>query len=203
MTRLNAKMDVVAIGASDVRSSIDRDAACLDAFIAELDYVHVTLRRLGTAPSDIEDLAQEVFLVLHKNWAACDRGRPLRPYVFGIAFRIAAAHRRKQRRETPSWRFESIPDQTADPDDALQTKQARRLILAALDRVPLRRRAVLLMHDLDEVPVAEIASVLKIRLFTAYSRLRKARREVASALRRILARTCDEVPTYTLRQRSR
>jgi len=55
-----------------------------------------------------------------------------------------------------------------------------------------------LMHDLEEVPVAEIASVLGIRLFTVYGRLRKGRRELASALRRLLTRTSDEVLAYTL-----
>ena len=68
----------------------------------------------------------------------------------------------------------------------MQHKQARRLILAALERVPLRRRAVLVMHDLDEIPVSEVASTLKVRPFTIYSRLRKARLELAAALRRML-----------------
>jgi RNA polymerase sigma-70 factor (ECF subfamily) len=190
MTWLNATIEAVpAIDASCdtscVASSTDPDAACLNAFLAELDYIHASLRRLGTARSDIEDLAQEVFLVLHRNWTRRDSARPLRPYLFGIAFRIASAHRRKYRREVPSWGVDAVADPSADLDDVLQSRQARRLILAALDRVPLPRRAVLLMHDLDEVPMPEIASVLDIRLFTAYSRLRKARQELASALRRM------------------
>ena len=37
------------------------------------------------------------------------------------------------------------------------------------------------MHNLDDVPMTEIASVLSIPLFTAYSRLRKARKELESA----------------------
>src|SRR5262245_7129028 len=186
MTRLNAQKDAVP------------DVACLDAFQRELDYIHATLRRLGVAPSDVEDLTQEVFLVLRGAWARCDHTRPLRPYLFGIAFRIASANRRKYRREVPFWGIEAAVDVTADLDDAMQSKQARRLILAALDRVPLARRAVLLMHDLDDVPVAEVASVLGIPLFTAYARLRKARRELAAALRRLLARTREEVVGYTL-----
>ena len=60
------------------------------------------------------------------------------------------------------------------------------MVLAALERIPLPRRAVLVMHDLDDVPVAEVASVLGIPLFTAYSRLRKARRELEVAVRRML-----------------
>jgi len=200
MTRLNAKNHAVpAVRASGIAAwPLGSDAACLDAFQRELDYIHAALRRLGTWPPDIEDLAQEVFLALRGAWARCDHTRPLRPYLFGIAFRIASAHRRKHRREVAFGGIDAAADETADLDEAMQSRQARRLIVAALDSVPLARRAVLLMHDLEEVPVAEIASVLGIRLFTVYGRLRKGRRELASALRRLLTRTSDEVLAYTL-----
>ena len=181
---------------------VDPDVACVDAFLAELDYIHATLRRLGAAPSDVEDLTQEVFLALHGAWARCDHTRPLRPYLFGIAFRVASGHRRRFRREVPFRGIEAAVDRSVDLDQAVQSKQARVLILAALDRVPLPRRAVLLMHDLDDVPVAEIASVLGIPLFTAYARLRKARRELASALRRLQARCRDELVAYMLPARA-
>jgi DNA-directed RNA polymerase specialized sigma24 family protein len=38
------------------------------------------------------------------------------------------------------------------------------------------------MHDLDQVPVQEVAATLSIPVFTAYSRLRKARRELGTAI---------------------
>jgi RNA polymerase sigma-70 factor (ECF subfamily) len=160
------------------------DGACLEAFLRELDYVHRTLRRLGTAPSELEDLAQEVFLVLRRCWTAYDPGRPLRPYLFGIAFRIAAAHHRKRSREV-TFEIVEVSDTGPGPDDALQTKQARALVLAALEHIPLPRRAVLLMHDLDEIPVEDVAATLGIPKFTVYSRLRKARREMETAVQRL------------------
>ena len=165
-------------------SQLTSDEACLEAFQAELDYIHRTLRRLGTSSSETDDLGQEVFLVLHKRWPEYDRSRPLRPFLFGIAFRIAAAHHRKHKREVP---FEIVEVSATDPgpDDALQSKQARALVLAALERIPLPRRAVLVMHDLDDVPVEDVASVLGIPRFTVYSRLRKARRELETAVRRL------------------
>src|SRR5512146_2745174 len=103
------------------------DEACLDAFQRELDYVYRTLRRLGTAPSEVEDLAQDVFLALRRSWPQYDPARPLRPYLFGIAFRITAAHQRKSRREVA---FGIVEGGHAGPgpDDALQTKQARALV---------------------------------------------------------------------------
>ena len=161
------------------------DAACLQLFQDELDYVHHTLRRLGAPIGDVEDLMQEVFLALRGSWHHCDRSRPLRPYLFGIAFRIVAAYRRKRDREVPFGTVDVL-DAHADLDGRMLNTQARRMVLAALDRVPLPRRAVLIMHELDDVPVATIADTLRTPLFTIYSQLRKARRELAAAMRRML-----------------
>jgi DNA-directed RNA polymerase specialized sigma24 family protein len=41
------------------------------------------------------------------------------------------------------------------------------------------------MHEVDETPMREIAAHLAVPLFTAYSRLRKARQEFQAALSRI------------------
>ena len=161
------------------------DEACLDAFQRELDYVFQTLRRLGTSPSEVEDLAQDVFLALRRSWPDYDPGRPLRPYLFGIAFRLASAHYRKHSREI-AFGIVEVGDSGPGPDEALQNKQMRAIMLTALEKIPLLRRAVLVMHDLDDIPVTEVASVLGIPRFTVYSRLRKARREFEAAVRRML-----------------
>ncbi len=164
---------------------MNADEACLDAFQNELDYVYRTLRRLGTPASEVDDLAQEVFLALRGCWDEYDATRPLRPFLFGISFRIASAHERKRRREV-AFGVVEVGDAGPGPDDALASKQARALVLAALERIPLPRRAVLVMHDIDDVPVSTVAKVLDIPLFTVYSRLRKARRELEAAIRRML-----------------
>jgi len=183
--QLSAKRPDLRAISDDVSSPrIDADEACLRAFQDQLDYIHRTLLRLGADLSDVEDLVQDVFMALRGAWQRCDKSRPLRPYLFGIAFRIVAAHRRKRNREVPLGLVD-VPDAQVDFDASVRTMQARRLILAALDRVPLPRRAVLIMYELDDIPVAEIASALKIPLFTIYGRLRKGRRELAAAVRRL------------------
>jgi len=156
---------------------------CLGAYQREFDYLCRTLRRLGIAPSDIEDVAHEVFLVLHRRWTDYDSGRPLRPWLFGIAYRIASAHRKRVRREVLEPWFE-IEDLSPQPDQAVATEQARAIVLAALERIPLPRRAVLVMHDLDGAAMHDIAAALCVPLFTAYSRLRKARKELDASLAR-------------------
>jgi RNA polymerase sigma-70 factor, ECF subfamily len=154
---------------------------CLQAFQRELDYVIRTLRRLGVPANDVEDLTHEVFMVLFQSWDKYDSTRPLRPYLFGIAFRIVGNYLRKRKREVL---FAVVEAGAVGPfpDQALEVHQMRALVLSALKRVPLPRRAVLIMHDIDSLPMAEIAESLSIYRFTGYSRLRKARQEFAQAV---------------------
>jgi RNA polymerase sigma-70 factor, ECF subfamily len=156
----------------------------LEAYQQEITYVFHALRWLGARPQEVEDLAQEVFIALRRAWSRYDQSRPLRPYLFGVAFRVVSMQRRKTRREVAFAQLE-IRDAGPHPDEMLQAKQARALVMRALEKIPLRRRAVLVMHDLEEVPMNQVASTLSIRLFTAYSRLRKARTELEAAIRRL------------------
>jgi RNA polymerase sigma-70 factor, ECF subfamily len=168
----------------DVGPSPAGSDACFQAYQRELDYLLGSLRRLGVPRADLEDVAHEVFLVMHRRWDAYDDLRPLRPWLFGIAFRVATSQRRRGAREVPS-DIHDAQDRGLSPDDAAAASETRGHLLKALAHVPLERRAVLLMHDLDELPMREIAEQLELPLFTAYSRLRKARKELDSALQHL------------------
>jgi len=171
-----------------VRSAVpvpEREDSCVAVYERELDYLFETLQRMGANPREIEDLAHEVFLVLLRNWPDLDLSRPFRPYLFAVAFRVVCAHRRRRRREVP-YAYVDSEDQASGPEESLQSKQSSRLLIAALDTVPLPRRAVVVMHDLDGLSIVEVAARLSITRFGAYARLRKARKELASALRRML-----------------
>jgi RNA polymerase sigma-70 factor (ECF subfamily) len=168
-----------------ILSSVERSGR---GFRVEFEYVQRTLRRLGTDRSEVDDLAQEVFLVLHRRWSEFDQSRPLRPYLFGVAVRIALANQRKRAREVAFGNVE-LSDDGPDPEETLSNQQTRALVQAALKRIPLPRRTVLVMHELDRVPVTEVAATLSIPLFTVYSRLRKAREELKLETQRILRAT--------------
>ncbi len=162
----------------------ETEHACVAAFDRELDYVFETLRRLGTGPSEIEDLAHDVFIVLHRKWPTLDLERPLRPYLFGIAYRIVFAHRRRRGREVVAPQLDQ-ESTDANAEQLLEGRQSRALLSKALERVPPVRRAVLIMHDIDEIPVVEIAKTLSITRFGVYVRLRKAQAELAAAVKHL------------------
>jgi RNA polymerase sigma-70 factor, ECF subfamily len=154
----------------------------------ELPYVWKTLHRLGIPARDVEDLVHEVFLVVHRHLSRYDPARPLRPWLFGIAVRVVSTFRQASRnvREVPSEIGEQ-PDPAPPSDERLAAAEARALLLEALDTLDLDRRAVFVMHDLDEVAMPEIAAALDIPLNTAYSRLRLARAHLAACARRLRA----------------
>jgi RNA polymerase sigma-70 factor, ECF subfamily len=154
-------------------------------FERELPYVWSTLRRLGVKPADLEDVVHEVFVRVYRKLAEYDDARPIRPWLFGFAYRGAADYRRlaRHRREAPGVDTDA-PDPRAGPDEEVDLSDRRALLDRALEAVPLERRAVLVLHELEEKPVPEIADALGIPLNTAYSRLRTGRAELAAALKR-------------------
>lgn len=157
---------------------------CLDTFDGELDYLYGTLQRLGARLGDIEDLLQEIFVVLHRNWATLDATRSLRPWLFGVAFRVIRTHRRRRAREAPQFGLDPV-DSAPTPEAWLQGQESMALLSAALQQVPMSRRSVLIKHDLEGLEVIDIARELALTKFGVYARLHKGRKELASAVRRL------------------
>jgi RNA polymerase sigma-70 factor (ECF subfamily) len=153
---------------------------------AELGYVWNTLRRLGVQDRDIEDLSHDVFVIVFRNLAAYDTRRPIRPWLFGIAFRVASDYRRsaRHRREIPGTARE-VACPAPPADEVMLRRERQRLVVRALEELELDRRAVFVMHDIDGHVMPDIAAALGVPLNTAYSRLRLARVDFAAAVRRV------------------
>ena len=160
-----------------------------DIFEAELAFVWNSLRRFGIQERDLEDVAHEVFVVLHAKMGEYDRAKPLRPWLFGISFRCASNHRGRtsQRRELLVEAEEPV-DPAPAADEALAHKDRQRVVREALQSLPLDRRAVVILYDLEGTAMQDVADALSIPLATAYSRLRVGRQELSAALRRTLGK---------------
>jgi RNA polymerase sigma factor (sigma-70 family) len=142
----------------------------------EYAYVWKTLARLGVAPADLADGVHDVFVVVHLRRAELDRERPIRPWLFGVARRVAAAQRRKRHDEPVA-----EPEAAAAPDVAPE----RELLWKALDQLDDDRRVVIILHDLEGHTGAEIARDLGIPVNTVHSRLRLGRADLVAALERL------------------
>lgn len=164
----------------DVSEPARPPGAGLDAFDAvyerEFDYVWRTVARFGVPPGDVADGVHEVFLVLYRKWHDLERKDELRPWLFGVARRVASAMRAKRRDELA----DAEPVAAADPLEA-----KRELLYRALDALDDDRRAVIILHDLEGHTGVEIAAILDIPANTVHSRLRLARADLLAAVRKL------------------
>jgi RNA polymerase sigma-70 factor (ECF subfamily) len=162
-----------------------------------VDFVWRNLRRLGVHESEVEDRTQEVFVVAHRRFDSFeDRGHGPRAWLFQIVLRVASEARRHRRRhpEDPDGGDALGRAAVQAPQaDALQRQEALSQLDAALETIDVGRRAVLVLHEIEEMTAPEIARVLGIPLNTVYSRLRVARVELEAALARD-ARTPSTAP---------
>lgn len=154
---------------------------------AEFAFAWRNLRRLGVAEWQLRDATQDVFLVVHRRLAEFEgRGTP-RAWLYSIIVRVAAQHRRTQRRK----QLDHTEDahQVADtespgPEHGAEQNEHLRLLLGLLAALDAGKREVFILAELEEMTAPEIASALEIKLNTVYSRLRAARLELREALKR-------------------
>jgi RNA polymerase sigma-70 factor (ECF subfamily) len=156
-----------------------------------IDFVWRNLRRLGVDQADVEDRAQEVFVVAHRRFDEFeDRGRGPRAWLFQIVLRVASDARRHRRRHPEYADGGDACDRVwVEPPqaDAMVRRDVLARLDAALSVLDLDRRAVLVLHEIEEMTAPEIAQVLSIPLNTVYSRLRVAREKLELALRTVQA----------------
>lgn len=162
--------------------------------MAERNYVWRTLERLGIPERHLEDVLHDVLIVVHKQLEVYDPTRPLRPWLFGIAFRVSAAFKRKasHARELLDEGLEPI-ERGPNAEQQAIDRNAMQIVKAVLQKLDHDQRAVFILHEIDEQPAPVIAEALGIPLNTAYSRLRLARKKFAREVE-LLHKTGEDSP---------
>lgn len=153
---------------------------------AELPAVWKLLSRLGARSSNQEDLAHDVFATAFRKWSEYDPQRPVRPWLFGITYRVLLDfNRRHQNRMSDSAEELDMKDPGHSAEETAARQQGWAIASKALASMEFDRRAIFVMHEIDEQPIPEVADALGIPLNTAYSRLRLARKDFGDAVARL------------------
>ena len=132
-----------------------------------------------------EDLAQEAFVRLYGSMQASREVEQVGPYLYRIATNLAVSAVRRERRWrllTP--RLTVAAEKAVPPPDAgLVSDEIQRKVTSALEALPLKFRAPLVLYEIEEWSYEDIARALDCRLGTIKSRIARAR----ELLRRQLA----------------
>jgi RNA polymerase sigma-70 factor (ECF subfamily) len=124
-----------------------------------------------------EEIAQDAFVRLYKSAANYRERERLGPYLFRIATNLTVSEIRRERRWTlllPRLGA-STSTHSPSPDANLVTDEIQRHVAAALDRLPIKYRAPLVLFEIEEWSYDEIARALDIRVGTVKSRISRAR----------------------------
>lgn len=139
-------------------------------------YTWSVLRRLGVPESAIEDAAQEVWVIVHRRLDALESPRAAQSWLFQIARRVAARHRRGEQRsrrkiDALGWAPARRNQPHADRDSWLTVET----LLGQLDA---RKREAFVLSELEGWSAPEIAKSVGTNPNTVYSRIRLAREEL-------------------------
>ncbi len=174
---------VPLLGASPVAEAPALDTRAV--FERTSSFVWRTLHAMGVPASDVEDVMQEVYVVVHRRLTSYDGRSKLTSWLFGICLRVALRHRRRAyfRRE----RAGELPLQVDSdtPEHVAARQERQRLLLASLRGLSPDQRAVFVWFEVEGKSCAEIADLMGVPVGTVYSRLHTARRRVATAARQL------------------
>jgi RNA polymerase sigma-70 factor (ECF subfamily) len=134
------------------------------------------LRRIASNDADAQELAQEVWLRVVRGISRLRDPATLRPWLFGIARRVAMDHLRERYRQPPTIEV----DESLDPAAIDAINEDLHEDLATLEdelrRLPVVEREVLTLFYLRELSLAQVAAVLTLPVGTVKSRLFRARK---------------------------
>ncbi|MDP2274095.1 MAG: RNA polymerase sigma factor [Archangium sp.] len=145
-----------------------------------------TLRRLGVREADLEDVAQEVFVVVHRKLPEFAGRSSLKTWLFGICVRVASGFRQRAHVQRESL-GQTAPERANSGELAVRSialKQARVQLDALLDRLDEDKRTVFVLFELEQFSMAEVGETLGVPQQTAWSRLYAARKFIEAAVSR-------------------
>ena len=150
-----------------------------------LDAVVRTLAQLGVPNGALDDAAQQVFVVATGKLAGIEVGRE-RPYLLGIALRVASHTRRtvQRRREIPIDDQLSMAEPGPLPDQQLDERRAYALLESVIAQLPDGMREAFVLFEIEQLTAGEVAELLEIPIGTVASRVRRAREQVRQSLLR-------------------
>lgn len=130
--------------------------------------------------SDLEDVLQDVFIEVFRSLSRFEGKSAFTTWLYRVTVHVALKSRRKQTRSRLDL-VEDVPDHPDDrpvPSEVALSAERQQRVEALLQQLSPKKRAVLVMHDLQGLEAAHIAEVLDTNVLTVRTRLFYARREL-------------------------
>jgi RNA polymerase sigma-70 factor, ECF subfamily len=183
-----------------VAAAREGDVAALGAlFTAHAAKVRRLLRSVLGPDEELDDVAQEVFVQVHRSIRRFRGDSAFPTWLHRLAVNTAVSHLRSRARHRA--RFAVLPEAPAaagpSPAARAEARELVRRLFAILDAMPVKRRVAFSLFEFEGLSLERIAEVLEITPEAAKSRVFFARREVLAraAAEPGLAAWIEEVST--------
>ncbi|MEI9940464.1 MAG: RNA polymerase sigma factor [Pseudomonadota bacterium] len=170
-----------ALGHDDRRVSVATERELFEM-------VYRSMRSLvGPRAPDLEDLVQSAAEQVMRSLPAFDQRSELRTWVYAVSYRVLLRQRRWYRRWAAHFSLgleqREVKSETPLPSEQLEARQQARELREVLARLSEKYRAVVILHDIEERSIPEIAAIVGSGELTVRSRLRDGRKQLAKLLR--------------------
>ncbi len=155
-----------------------------ELFVANVDAVYNVAYRVLWSKADAEDAVQSTFVKGFTRFDQLGDSSKARPWLLQIAYReaITIVRRRRDFPTDPSEMPEAVSNEPGPADHAIASAVAEQLSIA-LNTLGEDERMAVVLRDVEQLPMRDVANILDIGLSAAKMRVHRGRAE----LRRILS----------------
>jgi RNA polymerase sigma-70 factor (ECF subfamily) len=176
----------------DERSLIDAALDGDQAALKRLYDIHVGMvfrfiHGMRVPEQEIEDCVQETFISAFRNLKKLREGVRFSTWLYSVAMNVSRSRVRNVRwadRLKDLFSRESWAQPSETPEKSAERSLGRELAGRILERIPEKKRAVLIMREMLEMTEDDIAEALQIPRGTVATRLHKARKDFERIARR-------------------
>lgn len=148
----------------------------------------VAARMLGSA-AEAEEIAQEVFLRVHRAAAEFRGEAKLSTWLYAITSRLCLnrlSSGERRHRGGGEAALDDAPSPWPDAGAVLERREVEIALRQAIAELPEERRIVVVLRDMEGLTYEEIADALSLEPGTVRSRLHRARMDLKAKLERFL-----------------
>ena len=186
-----ARIHVLATTRKEARPAVSdersRGKRFEELFMPHLDAAYDFARWLTRDERHAEDICQEAYLRAFKSLDGFD-GTSSRAWLFAIVRNTFYTWFRKNKADAAAVPFDEETVELESPlgsiDRILQERDARRVVNAALERLPDEFREAIVLRELEDLSYKEIADIAGVPIGTVMSRLARARKLLLQYLQR-------------------
>ena len=149
----------------------------------------IVYRLLGNS-EETNDAVQQTFIELYKSMPGYEGKSKFSTWLYRIAVNVSIQYFRKRRmRHRDQDHFldpETLVAVPSDTDPSMERKELRKKIEAALASLHIKKRTVVVLHDIENRTMEEISEIIRVPVGTIKSRLFYGRDELKKKLEKQL-----------------